>query len=133
MLTITAVAASALGFLYVKLSLNVIKHRRQHGVSIGDAGHEDLHRAIRAQANLAEYAPIGLILLACLEFNEGSLWVTMPLASTFVVGRLIHPIGMKDKDSPMKPRVKGMQLTILSLIGLSAANLIVIGTIIFSN
>lgn len=126
MLIVTAIAATALSFLYVKLSLNVIGFRRKHGVSIGDADHDDLHRAIRAQANLAEYAPIALILIGCLEINQAPLWVTASLALAFVVGRILHPIGMRSADSPLQPRVRGMQLTILSLIALGGANLVLI-------
>ncbi len=132
MLIITAIAASILGFLYVKLSLNVIGSRRKHGVSVGDGGKEELLRAIRAQANLAEYTPIALILIACLEINHAPWWLTFVLASAFVIGRLLHPIGMKNPDSPLQPRSKGMQLTLLALLGLGVANLVIVGLHIFA-
>jgi len=128
MLIVTAIAASVLAFLYVRLSLVVIGFRRKHGVSVGDGGHEDLLRAIRSQANLTEYAPIGLLLVACLELNQAPIWVTSILAATFVVGRLLHPVGMKSSDSPLRPRRLGMQLTLLSLLALGIANLVFIGT-----
>ncbi len=127
MLIITAISAAALAFLSVKLSLNVIAQRRKHGVSVGDGGNEDLLRAIRAQGNLAEYAPIALILLACLEWNQAPVWLTSILALAFIIGRLLHPLGMKGADHPMQPRVRGMQLTILSLIFLGVANLVFAG------
>ena len=131
MLIVTAIAASVLGLLYVRLSLVVIGFRRKHGVSVGDGGHEDLLRAIRSQGNLAEYAPIALLLLACLEFNQTPIWITSILAASFVVGRLLHPVGMKSADSPMQPRLRGMQLTLLSLLALCIANLAVVGWSIF--
>ena len=133
MLIVTAIAASVLGLLYVRLSLNVIGFRRKHGVSVGDGGHEDLLRAIRSQANLAEYAPIALLLMACLELNQTPIWITSFLAASFVVGRLLHPIGMKFTDSPLQPRVRGMQLTLLSLLALGIANLVVVGLLIFTH
>ena len=131
MLIVTAIAASVLGLLYVRLSLVVIGFRRKHGVSVGDGGHEDLLRAIRSQGNLAEYAPIALLLLACLELNQTPIWITSILAASFVVGRLLHPVGMKSADSPMQPRLRGMQLTLLSLLALCIANLAVVGWSIF--
>jgi len=131
MLIVTAIAASVLGLLHVQLSLNVIGFRRQHGVSVGDGGHEDLLRAIRSQANLAEYAPIALLLVACLELNQTPTWLTSILAASFVVGRLLHPIGMKRADSPRQPRLRGMQLTLLSLLALGIANLVVVGFMVF--
>lgn len=131
MLIVTAIAASVLGLLYVRLSLNVIGFRQKHGVSVGDGGHEDLLRAIRSQANLAEYAPIALLLVACLELNQAPIWITSILAASFVVGRLLHPIGMKSADSPRQPRLRGMQLTLLSLLALGIANLVVVGLLVF--
>lgn len=131
MLIVTAIAASVLGLLYVRLSLNVIGFRRKHGVSVGDGGHEDLLRAIRTQGNLAEYAPIALVLLACLELNQTPIWITSILAASFVVGRLLHPFGMKSSDSPFQPRLRGMQLTLLSLLALCITNLVVVGWSVF--
>lgn len=132
MLIVTAVAASVLGLLLVRLSLVVIGFRRKHGVSVGDGGHDDLHRAIRSQANLAEYAPIALLLVACLELNQTPIWITSILAASFVVGRVLHPLGMKSTGSPLKPRVRGMQLTLLSLLALGVANLVVVGLLVFN-
>ena len=46
-----------------KLSINVIKLRRQNKVSFGDDGDRTLMRRIRAQANFIEYTPIFLLSL----------------------------------------------------------------------
>lgn len=131
MLIITSIAASILGALYIRLSLNVIGYRRQYGVSVGDGGEEDLLRAIRAQGNLAEYAPVALILLACLEMNAAPWWLTAALAAAFVVGRVLHPLGMKTANSPMQPRVRGMQLTLYGILALVVANLVIVGLRLF--
>jgi len=133
MLIVTAIAASVLGLLYVRLSLNVIGFRRKHGVSVGDGGHEDLLRAIRSQANLAEYAPIALILLACLELNQAPMWLTSVLAAAFVAGRLLHPLGMSNADHPLQPRLRGMQLTLIGMLAIVIANLGVVAMRIFSH
>ena len=124
MVTITAVTASILSFLYIKLSLNIVAYRRKYKVSVGDGGHDDLLRAIRTQANLTEYAPVGLMLLMCLEINKAPLWLTVILATIFVVGRLLHPLGMKSKKSPMQPRVIGTVLTFLTLLFAALANIV---------
>jgi len=133
MLIVTAIAASVLGLLYVRLSLNVIGFRRKHGVSVGDGGHEDLLRAIRSQANLAEYAPIALILLACLELNQAPMWLTSVLAAAFVAGRLLHPLGMSNADHPLQLRLRGMQLTLIGMLAIVIANLGVVAMRIFSH
>lgn len=126
MLSITAITASILGLLYVKLSLDVIKLRRTYKVSLGHGNEEVLQRAIRAQNNLTEYAPIGLILLACLELNNAPLWITLILAALFTIGRIIHPMGMKDPTLSFRPRFRGTQLTLTTIIALSVANIILI-------
>lgn len=131
MLIITTISAVILGFLYVKLSLAVIKLRRRYGVSVGHNDNEGLLRAIRAQANLAEYAPIALILMACLEINNAPLWLTAILATLFIVGRILHPIGMKDPSRSFKPRVKGIQLTLIAIIALGITNIFFLGWRIF--
>ncbi len=108
--------------MIVRLSLNVIGLRRQHKVSLGDGGHEDLQRAIRAHANAIEYMPIGLLLLLGLEFNQAPLWLVHILGVAFVAGRVLHAFAMPTMVMPR--RVLGMQITIFTLLGLVAANLI---------
>ena len=132
MLIVTGIVASILALLYVKLTFNVIGQRRQHKVGLGDGGHESLNRAIRAHGNLAEFAPIGLILIGCLEYNVAPYFLTAPMAVLFLAGRLLHPMGMKDATISWSPRVKGMQLTLVSIIGLSVCNIIWIGMEFFS-
>ncbi len=123
MLIITAVVAAILSVLFVMLSANVIGLRRSEKVSVGEADSETLLRAVRAHANLAEYAPITLFLIACLEINGAPRWLIAPLALVFVAGRILHPIGMK-KPSEMALRVRGMQLTFLGMAALAAVNVL---------
>jgi uncharacterized membrane protein YecN with MAPEG domain len=61
MLIITTLIACILAALFLRLSFGVIRLRRHHKVGLGSGGVDDLERAIRAQANFAEYVPIALI------------------------------------------------------------------------
>ena len=126
MLVITAIAASILSFLYIKLTIEVVKHRKRNEISVGDGENEVLLRAIRTHGNLTEYAPIALILIACMELNNAPWLLTAILATAFVVGRILHPMGMKIGDGSINLRANGMKLTLLSLIALGASNLIVL-------
>ena len=126
MLVITAIAASILSFLYFKLALKVVTYRKKSQISVGYGDNEKLHRAIRAHANLTEYAPLGLILIACLEMNNAPWLLTAILALGFVSGRILHPMGMKVGDEAINLRANGMKLTLFSLIGLGASNLVVV-------
>lgn len=123
-LTVTAIAAALLGLWHVKLSLGVISLRRHLKVSIGDGGHEELQRAIRAQANNSEYVPISLILLLCLELNNAPIWLTGLLATALVIGRVMHAQGIRTAAASFRPRVLGMQLTLYPIALLGIANLL---------
>lgn len=102
MLKLTAIYAAILTFVYVKLTLNVINLRRQNEVSLGDGGREDLQQAIRSHGNFAEYVPLGLILLGCLEANHIHWTIVLLLGGVFTTGRLFmqklfwkqHPISI---------------------------------------
>jgi len=122
-LYITALAASILAILLTMLALKVVKLRQKEKVSVGDGGNDELQRAVRAHANLAEYAPIGLILIACAEFNGVPRLLLAILAIAFVAGRVMHPAGMQNNGS-FAARVNGMRLTLVSLLALAAVNIL---------
>jgi len=122
MLNITALTAAALSLLCVLLAFKVITIRRRDKISVGDGGSDELLRAMRAQANLLEYAPLTLILLACAELN-GVHWIILALiALVFVAGRVLHPAGIRDAQSPGKARVMGMVLTLNAMLALCIVN-----------
>jgi len=125
LLIVTPLTAAALVVLYVRLTLGVVKIRRREKVSLGDAGNEELLKAMRAQGNLTEWAPIALILLTVLELNSAPIWVCAVPAVAFVLGRFLHPQGIVSSGSEQfKKRVLGMQLSIYSVIALGAINVL---------
>jgi|TARA_B110000971_G_C19829186_1_gene417136 uncharacterized membrane protein YecN with MAPEG domain len=123
MLQITALYASLLAFIYIKLSTNVIKLRRFHKVSLGYKNHKDLEQAIRAQANFIEYVPFGLILLSCLEINKIHPLIVFILGGLLLVGRFLHAKSFTLPGTDKIKRVQGMKCTFWS-IKLMAAMLI---------
>lgn len=92
-MTITLIAASFLGLLLIYLSYNVSKQRLRAKVSLGDGGNKDLQKAIRAHANLTEYAPLGLILIGLLEYRQLNSFLVIGLAAALVLGRYMHGLG----------------------------------------
>jgi uncharacterized membrane protein YecN with MAPEG domain len=123
MLLITAIIASVLTIIFIQLSFAVIGLRRKNRVGLGNGGHEDLERAIRAQGNFAEYAPFGIILIACLELNGAPWWLVVLPGLTLILGRLIHAKGMQAPPPDFSQRVLGMKLTFTTLIVLVVLNL----------
>lgn len=123
MLLITSIIAAILTIIFIKLSFAVIGLRRKNKVGLGSGGHEDLERAIRTQANFAEYIPLGVILIACLELNGAPWWLVAIPGVSLIIGRLIHAKGMNTPPPDFSKRVLGMKFTFFTLIALAALNL----------
>ena len=122
MLLITAIVAAVLTLILVKLSYAVIYLRRENKVSLGNGGNEALERAIRAQGNFAEYVPLGLILIACLELNGAPWWLVLMLGLSLIAGRVFHAQGINQSPPNFSKRVLGMKFTLRTLIALAIIN-----------
>lgn len=122
MLLMTSTIAAILTIIFVKLSFAVIGLRRKNKVGLGSGGYDDLERAIRAQGNFAEYVPIGLILIACLELNGAPWWLVILPGITLIIGRLIHAKGINEPPPNFSSRVLGMKFTFGTLIALAIFN-----------
>jgi hypothetical protein len=123
LLLITSIIASILTIIFIKLSFAVIALRRKNQVGLGNGGHDDLERAIRAQGNFAEYVPFGIILIACLELNGAPWWLVAIPGITLIIGRLIHAKGIRVPPPDFSKRVLGMKFTFSTLISLVFLNL----------
>ncbi|CAO96528.1 MAPEG family protein [Erwinia tasmaniensis] len=111
-----------LGALFIiKLSLDVVRLRRQYRVSIGDGGVSDIQLAIRIHGNAVENIPIALLLLVMMEMNGASIWLLHLLGLFFFFGRLLHAWGLRSRT--LLWRRNGMILTLLSLLGMVIVNL----------
>ena len=119
----TSIIASVLTVIFVRLSFAVIRLRRKNKVGLGNGGHEELERAIRAQGNFAEYVPFGIILIACLEINGAPWWLVAVPGITLIAGRLIHARGINMPPPDFSQRVLGMKFTFNTLIALVVLNL----------
>jgi hypothetical protein len=122
MLLVTALIASVLTVIFIKLSFAVIGLRRKNKVGLGSGGHDDLERAIRAQGNFAEYVPFGILLIACLELNGAPWWLVALPGASLIIGRLIHAAGINVPPPDFSKRILGMQFTFLTLITLVFLN-----------
>jgi len=90
-LTITMFHAALLALVLLALSVQVVRLRRQLHVGLGSGGNETLDRAVRAQANFAEYVPLALLLLALVEAGTAApAWLVHALGGALVIGRVMH-------------------------------------------
>ena len=119
---IVALYASSLAIWLVILSTRVIALRGNPIFKWFAFGHNDkkaLDRAIRAQGNLIEYAPLFIILLLLAEMM-GLLPATLhAFGLAFFIGRLMHGICFGFMRQNMVLRIAGTSLTLFPLLGLA--------------
>lgn len=116
---ITAATAIVLAAMQMFLTLYVARGRGKFKTGLGDGGHPGLIRRIRIHGNLAENAPIFLILLALVE-TTGQWSMFVPLfALGFIVFRLSHAIGLAISAGPSVFRFVGVIGTVFAILGLA--------------
>lgn len=128
LLPATGVATSLLTLLALRATFAIIRLRQKHKVPLGDGGHPDLAQAIRAHANLVEFAPLGLLGLGCLELNGAPRAVVGAGGALFVLGRVLHYRAMRvplaaERERHIAGRVLGMQITLATLGATAAGSL----------
>ncbi len=121
-LPITAATAALCALLLLIMAIQTVRQRLRLKVAFGDGGDAALISASRSHANLAEHAPIVIVMLGLLEMNKADATVLMAFAAVFVIGRVAHIVGLHTPSQPGKapvPRQIGVVTTWLSLAGLS--------------
>lgn len=119
--SVIAIYAPIFALLYVILSINVIRTRRQEKVGLGSGGNKAVERAMRVHANFAEYVPLTLLLLLILEQSGGNALLLHGLFVILLVGRLIHAWGVSQQQEDFRFRVSGMAMTFATIITSSIA------------
>jgi hypothetical protein len=115
-MTVIPIYAALLAFVFVALSVRVIRVRRAVKVAIGSSGNARLERAMRVQANFAEYTPFALILLLMLELNEANSVILHGLGAALLIGRCIHAYGLAGDPEDFRFRVTGMATTLTTIL-----------------
>ncbi len=90
MVPVTAFFAGLLALVYLALAAVVIRGRYTHKVALGDGGHADMNRRIRAHANFAEYVPLALLLMLVNKLQASPAQWLQLLGAALVLGRLLH-------------------------------------------
>ena len=116
---ITAFYGGLLAILFMVLTVRVIGSRRSAKVALGDGGDRHVLRRMRVHANFAEYVPLALILMACLESLQISAYLLHLLGFVLLVGRVLHAYGVSCERENLSLRVAGMAAT-LTVIGIGA-------------
>lgn len=122
-LPITALYASLLSLIILWLSFNVVRFRRKEKVGLGDGGHRQGQKVIRAQANTLEYIPMILVLFVIAEINGAASWLLHLLGLSLLVARIIYPLGIMKTSGTSFGRFYGTLITWLVLIVLALLNI----------
>lgn len=116
---ITPLFAALLALLFIYLSVAVVRLRIGKNISSGHGDLISLERAIRAHGNFAEYVPLTLILLWFVETLTMSRLMVLVLGGVFVIGRLLHVVGIMNPKDWMICRQVGMAATFVVITVLS--------------
>ena len=109
----TGLFAAVLMLMQMVLMGLVIKQRGTSDVLIGDGGVDAMQQAVRAHGNFIENAPTFLIGLALIELMVGANTWVIVMGSVFVLGRLLHAVGMRMTTGLSMPRLIGTIASIL--------------------
>ncbi|WP_172292913.1 MAPEG family protein [Pseudoruegeria sp. HB172150] len=113
--TITPIYAGLIALLFLFLSLRVVAGRFRHRISVGDGGEKDMVKRMRTQANCAEYAPVGLLLLLMAELQGMAPWALHVLGGLLLAGRVLHAYGYGRTPQIVLLRRVGMFGTVASI------------------
>jgi len=123
MLIITPIYAGLIALLFLAISYRVVLGRRNLRISVGHADDKDMEKRMRVQANCAEYAPIGIILLAMAEMQGMPGWLVHVSGLALLVGRMLHAFGLGSTPQVPFLRVWGMYLTVGMIFVTAIANI----------
>ncbi len=121
MFKITVLYALPLALLGLVLWFRVTKMRAELGVSIGNADNPTLHERIRQHGNFIEWTPMVLLLMMIAEGNgAGAVWLHAA-GGLLLVGRLVHPFGLKAANASHPLRYVGNTASLLATLGAMGA------------
>lgn len=129
-LPVTAFVTAVCAMMLLITAIDTVRQRLRVGAAFGDNADQKLISANRSHGNLAEHAPIVILLLAGLELSRAHHMALMIIGALFLVGRVVHIIGlyMPMSTKPPLPRSVGVILTWLTIAILSGWTLWMLST-----
>jgi uncharacterized protein len=130
-LPVTAFVAAICALLLLFTAVDTVRQRMRLKLPFGDGDDQPLISASRSHGNLAEHAPIVLLLLAGLELTNAWHQGLMGIGALFLAGRVLHIWGLYTPTEPGKPplpRSLGVISTWLTLLMLAGWTLWLLAT-----
>lgn len=96
---VSGITAGVLIIMQLVLMFGVIRTRFSARQSLGDGNNPDLLRAMRRHGNFAENAAMFAVALGLLEMLGEGRTVMVLLCGGFVLGRVLHAVGLSQAKS----------------------------------
>jgi uncharacterized membrane protein YecN with MAPEG domain len=108
--------AAILVLIFVLLSIRVIQMRGSAKIGLGHGNNPAMERRIRVHGNFAEYVPLALVLLLCMELQSQSRILIHVLCIALVAARIIHAVGVTPVNENFPMRVASVLTTLAVLV-----------------
>jgi hypothetical protein len=118
-MNVLSLYTALLVLLFVVLSIRTLRLRGRLRIALGDAGNEEMLRAMRVHSNFAEYVPLSLIALYLAVSQGAAEWIIHALCLCLLLGRLSHAYGVSQVRENLSFRVAGMAMTFITLVSAS--------------
>ncbi len=113
---VTALYALPLAVIFLVHFFRIAGMRQALHIALGDGGNSELLVRIRRHGNFIEWVPMVLIAMMLAEGNGAPAMYLHASGALLVLGRIIHPLGLK-ADQPSNPlRFAGNTMNILALV-----------------
>ncbi|HRX75202.1 MAG TPA: MAPEG family protein [Hyphomonas sp.] len=107
--------------LMLVLKGNVGRVRTREKIGFGDGGNEPMQRALRVQGNAVEDVPVVLVGLIGLGALAAPALLIHVLGASFLLGRLLHAIGLGGSSGGSPGRMFGTLISLLVMLGTAGA------------
>ncbi len=102
--------------LMLVLKANVGRVRTKHKVGFGDGNNEAMQRSLRVQGNAVEDVPVVLLGLIGLGALSAPALLVHGLGGSFLIGRILHAIGLGGSAGSSFGRSVGTLITALVML-----------------
>jgi uncharacterized membrane protein YecN with MAPEG domain len=129
-LPVTAFVTAICALMLLVTAIDTVRQRIRAQAAFGDVGDQKLISASRSHGNLAEHAPIVVLLLAFLELSQANHMGLMIIGAAFLFVRVMHIWGLylPMSTKPPVPRQIGVLGTWAILAVLSGWTLWMLAT-----
>lgn len=119
-LPVTALTAIICAIMLLATAGATVRQRFRTKTAFGMGEDSKLTASSRSHGNLAEHAPIVILMIGLLELSEANHWALTGLAVIFLGARAAHIIGLhqKHEGGPPKLRALGVVATWLVMAAL---------------